>query len=97
MEATFALLGKDLFGLGAGGLGIIFTYVGIVIAVVQGGLIGRLNTRFGERKLAVSGTGLMAVSLLLPPLMPTLSSPWSSSASSPRPGLRRRPFQPPGA
>ena len=72
METTFALLGKDRFNLGAGGLGIIFTYVGIVIALVQGGLIGRLNARFGERKLAVAGTALMGLTLLLLPLAPGL-------------------------
>lgn len=73
MEATFALLGQERFGLDAGGMGLIFTLVGVVIAVVQGGLVGRLNVRLGERRLALLGSALMAVGLLALPLMPTLS------------------------
>ncbi|HEX5414253.1 MAG TPA: MFS transporter [Chloroflexota bacterium] len=73
MEATFALLGQERFGLDAGGMGLIFTLVGVVIAIVQGGLVGRLNAALGERRLALTGAGLMAVGLLVLPFMPTLA------------------------
>jgi DHA1 family tetracycline resistance protein-like MFS transporter len=73
MEATFALLGKERFGLGAGGLGAIFTFVGVIIAVVQGGLIGRLSARYGERTLAIAGIGMMALALLLLPWVSSLA------------------------
>lgn len=73
MEATFALLGQERFGLDASGMGLIFTLVGVVIAVVQGGLVGRLNVQLGERRLALLGSALMAIGLLALPLMPTLS------------------------
>ena len=73
MEATFALLGQAAFGLDAGRLGLIFTLVGVVIVIVQGGLIGRLNARFGERTLAVAGAAIMALTLAILPLAPSLT------------------------
>lgn len=50
--------------------------VGVAAAVVQGGLIGRLVARFGERTLVIAGTALMAVGLLLTPL--TAAMPYAS-------------------
>jgi DHA1 family tetracycline resistance protein-like MFS transporter len=74
MEATFALLGQNRFQLDAGGLGYVFAFVGCVVAIVQGGLIGRLNARYGERTLASAGALLMAVALLAIPLVPGLAA-----------------------
>lgn len=71
METTFALLGQRRFGLGAEKLGLVFTYIGIVIVIVQGGLVGRLTTRFGERALAVSGVLIMSGALALLPFVPS--------------------------
>jgi len=39
----------------------VFLYVGFLGAILQGGLIGRLVKRFGERKLVWSGFGLSAI------------------------------------
>jgi MFS transporter, DHA1 family, tetracycline resistance protein len=72
MEATFALLGEHRFGLDQSWLGFVFTYVGVVIVVVQGGLVGPLAARFGERALAVAGALLMAIGLGALPLAPAL-------------------------
>ena len=72
MEATFALFGQARFGLDAGSLGLIFTFVGIVIAVVQGGLIGRLDAKFGERALALAGAVAMGLALVAIPLVSSL-------------------------
>jgi len=74
MEATFALFGQVRFGLNPAGLGIIFTLVGIVVAVVQGGLIGRLHLRYDDRTLAGAGAVAMGVAFFLIPLMPSLTS-----------------------
>ncbi len=73
MEATYALFGQARYGLDAGRLGVIFTLIGVVIAVVQGGLIGRLSARFGERTLALVGMAIMAIALALIPLAPNLT------------------------
>ncbi len=63
MEATYALLGARLYGLGPAGLGLVFTGVGVVMAVVQGGVVGRVAARYGNRNVAVAGTLLLALGL----------------------------------
>lgn len=72
MEATFALLGEARLGLDATRLGLVFAYVGVVMVIVQGGLVGRLAPRFGERALATAGALIMAASLAALPLVPSL-------------------------
>ena len=74
MEATFALLGEVRFGLDAGRLGFVFAYVGVVMVIVQGGLVGRLAPRFGERALATAGALVMGASLAALPLVPSLGA-----------------------
>jgi MFS family permease len=70
METTFALLARDHFGLGPAGLGVVFTAVGLVMVLVQGGLVGRLVDRYGETAVAVSGAVLLALGLLVAPFAP---------------------------
>jgi MFS transporter, DHA1 family, tetracycline resistance protein len=72
MEATFALLGEARLGLGASRLGFVFAYVGVVMVIVQGVLVGRLAPRFGERALATAGALVMAASLGALPLAPSI-------------------------
>jgi len=47
---------------------LILLAVGVTAAFVQGGLIGRLVKRFGEKKLIVTGTSVLVVGLVLFPL-----------------------------
>jgi len=70
METTFALLGAARFGLGPAGLGVVFTAVGVVMVLVQGGIVGRVTTRYGHRPVAVAGAVLMALGLLVVPFAP---------------------------
>jgi MFS family permease len=42
----------------------VFFLVGMVLILVQGGLIGRLTQRFGEARLVVAATALIAAGLL---------------------------------
>jgi MFS family permease len=67
METTFALLSRHRFGFPPDQIGRLFTYMGLVAAVVQGGLISRLVKRFGEPRLIVIGAFLMAGGLLWTP------------------------------
>ena len=71
MESTFALWAHASLGISDKTNSYLFAYIGVLIAVVQGGLIGVLAKKFGERLLVVAGVGLMAVSLLLIPLSPS--------------------------
>ncbi|MGA3541628.1 MFS transporter [Micromonosporaceae bacterium DT194] len=72
MEATFALLGAERFGLDARALGLVFAGIGIMMAIVQGGLVGRLSGSFGNRKVAIAGALLLAAGLVILPFV----SPW---------------------
>jgi MFS transporter, DHA1 family, tetracycline resistance protein len=63
MESTFALLTQDRYHLTDRQVGYVFAYIGVLIVIVQGGLIGPLTRRLGEVKLLVAGTALMVVAL----------------------------------
>jgi len=67
MEATFALWAMAQFGWGPAQIGYVFTYVGLISAIMQGGLIGRLTARFGEEKLLIAGLASIALGLLILP------------------------------
>lgn len=56
---------NDRFGLKELGVGAFFALAGVVIVIVQGGLIGRLTKRFGEWKLAITGPALITIAMSL--------------------------------
>jgi DHA1 family tetracycline resistance protein-like MFS transporter len=68
MTSSFGLFTLYRFGFDAHDTGWIFAFVGVVGAVVQGGLIGRLVKAFGEPPLVIAGALLFTVSLVLIPL-----------------------------
>jgi MFS family permease len=73
MESTMALMANDRFGWGAKDVAWLFTFAGVVLVIVQGGLVGRLTRRFGERPLLVLGIALECAGIgLLPHLGLTL-------------------------
>ena len=72
LEATFALMTARKFGFDAHQNGYLFAYIGILITVMQGGLIGRLVRRFGERNLVASGLFCMIFGLALLPYSASL-------------------------
>jgi DHA1 family tetracycline resistance protein-like MFS transporter len=63
MESTFAIWSRRQFGWGPEQNGYLFAFVGLLIAAIQGIAIGRLATRFGERRLVTAGAILLAVGL----------------------------------
>jgi len=65
MESTFALWAMQQFGWGPGQVGYVFAYVGVISAILQGGLIGVLTRRFGEERLLFCGLALVAAGLLM--------------------------------
>jgi DHA1 family tetracycline resistance protein-like MFS transporter len=68
MESTFALWALKQFDWGPGQVGYVFAYVGVLSAILQGGLIGTLTRRFGEERLLVGGLALIGIGLLVMPL-----------------------------
>ena len=61
VEASYVLLVRDLLGFGARQTGWLFTYIGVLIIIVQGGLISRVVGQLGEMKTIASGVALLAV------------------------------------
>jgi DHA1 family tetracycline resistance protein-like MFS transporter len=68
MTSSFALFTMFRFGYDAHDTGWLFVYVGVIGAIIQGGLIGRLVKRFGELQLVIAGALLFALSLFVIPL-----------------------------
>ena len=64
---TLAQAQEDLKGVAHKTM-LILLAVGVTAAVVQGGLIGKLVKRFGEKKLIVTGTSVLVVGLVAFPL-----------------------------
>jgi DHA1 family tetracycline resistance protein-like MFS transporter len=60
MDASAAMFLKDIFNFNELHVGLYFAFVGIIIALVQGGLIGRLNKRAGEWVLCALGLLLVS-------------------------------------
>ena len=68
MTTSFGLFTMYRFGYDAHHTGWLFAYVGLMGAIIQGGLIGRLVKRFGELRLINMGALLFALSLFAIPL-----------------------------
>jgi multidrug resistance protein len=67
MEAVFPLFSQRRYGWEATQNGYIFAYVGILIVIMQGRLVGMLVQRFGEQAILVTGLAMLAAGLLLLP------------------------------
>jgi DHA1 family tetracycline resistance protein-like MFS transporter len=74
MTATFALFAAHRFKFDAWHTGFLFGYVGVIGAVIQGGLLGRLVKKFGDKPLAVAGIATFAASVFFFPLSQTVTS-----------------------
>jgi len=73
MTASFSLFMMFRLGYDAFHNGWIFAFVGVISAIVQGGLIGRLVKKFGEPLLVIVGALLVAASLVLVPFVTPLT------------------------
>ncbi len=67
LESTFAMWSRRQFGWGPEQNGYLFAFIGLLSALIQGGLIGRLARRFGEARLVVQGAVALAIGILLIP------------------------------
>ena len=72
LEATFSLWADRRWRFSPAEVAYMFAYLGVVITVVQGGLVGPLVRRLGERRLAAVGAAALALGLALLPLAPSL-------------------------
>jgi multidrug resistance protein len=65
LEGTFSLYLERRFGYGRRETFYLFTYIGVIMVLVQGGLVRVLVPRFGERRLIIAGTLMMALGMFL--------------------------------
>ncbi len=70
MESTFGLLNEHRYGLSARQTGYLFTYIGLMMSIIQGVVVGRIVRRFGERLCIAAGTFTMIFGLALLPYAP---------------------------
>ncbi|MEO8679169.1 MAG: MFS transporter [Vicinamibacterales bacterium] len=71
-EATFALFSERKFGFTASSIGLMFAFMGVVLSIVQGVLVGRVVKRVGEARLITAATLLIAISLGMVPFASTV-------------------------
>jgi MFS family permease len=74
MESTFALWALGQFGWGPRQVGYVFAYVGVISAILQGGLIGSLTRWFGEERLLFCGLAAIGAGLLTVPFSRSLAA-----------------------
>ncbi len=71
-QTTLALWVDRQFSWGPKETGYLLMFCGVVATILQGGMIGILNKKFGEVNLLVSGISCLGVGLFLMPFSPTL-------------------------
>lgn len=69
LEPTVARLAQEKYHLDVPQTGYLFAFMGFIVALIQGGLTGRLAKRLGEPRMVLTGTVLLALGLLLVPQM----------------------------
>lgn len=74
METTFAMWSRRQFGWGPEQNGYLFAFIGIVAAILQGGVVGKLANRFGEANLIVQGAFALAIGMALIPFCTTVEA-----------------------
>jgi multidrug resistance protein len=66
-ESTFALFAERVYAFHASSIGYVFAFVGIVLVVVQGFLVGKVVKRIGEHHIVPASLALVAIGLLMIP------------------------------
>lgn len=74
LQSNLSVLAKDALGWNAADVGGLFTVVGIIGIIVQGGLIRVLVKRWGEARLAMIGTCGLIVGFLMIAQVPNINS-----------------------
>ncbi len=65
LEATFPLFIKEGWGFGQREMGWMFMVMGAIVVPLQGGLLGKLINKLGERRIIVAGLLLNALGMVL--------------------------------
>lgn len=71
-EATFALFSERRFAFTAATIGYMFAFVGVVLSIIQGAVVGRTARRIGEQRIVPMAILFLAAGLGLIPLSRTV-------------------------
>ena len=63
LEGTFPLWCKAVLSLGPRDVSWYMAFIGVIMVIVQGGLVGRLSRRYGESRLMLAGIALISLGL----------------------------------
>jgi MFS transporter, DHA1 family, tetracycline resistance protein len=74
MEPSVVLYGRDRFEFSTKELGYFFGFMGVIVAALQGGVIGLIVRRIGDIGTATLGAVSLFVGMVLIPVVPTI--PW---------------------
>lgn len=70
MQITAVLYWQEMHGLSKKEVGYLFAFIGITSAIVQGGLVGKLQKAWGEERMLIVGLSCMVVGLAIIPFAP---------------------------
>ncbi|MCB1046172.1 MAG: MFS transporter [Calditrichaeota bacterium] len=73
-EFTLTFLAAERLGFGPGQNGLLFVYIGVVLAAVQGGFVRRRASAIGEARMALAGLLILIPGMLL--IAAAYSLPW---------------------
>ena len=73
LEVTFTMWSRRQFGWGPEQNGYLFAFVGILGAIVQGGLVNILTKYFGEIGLIIQGSACLCLGIFLIPFSETIT------------------------
>lgn len=73
MQSALALFSAERLDVGPRALGWIYAFSGVISVAIQAGIIGRLTTRFGARRLAAMGVVFVAIGMTGIPLASNLT------------------------
>jgi DHA1 family tetracycline resistance protein-like MFS transporter len=67
MEVSVTIHGRERFGFRQLDMAYLFLFMGVIVATIQGGLIGRLVRRIGEKRVIVIGAAAFVAGFALVP------------------------------
>ncbi len=79
-EQLLSLFTLNRLGMNASSNAALFVFAGVIIVVVQGGMVGRWSRQFGDRWLIFMGLLTVGVGLMLAAATPAQPVPWYSRA-----------------
>jgi DHA1 family tetracycline resistance protein-like MFS transporter len=73
LESQFIFFTNDQFGYDTAANAVLLTYLGVVVAIAQGALVGPATDRFGEYWVAIAGATIQVGTLAFVPFTPAVA------------------------